>query len=47
LRKILGTIHLYPSLAEANKFAAGEWQKAHKPQGLLDWVKKYHDWRRG
>lgn len=46
LRKILGTIHLYPSLAEANKFAAGEWQKAHKPQALLRWVQKYHEWRR-
>lgn len=47
LNKILGTIHIYPTLAEANKFAAGVWKKAHAPQGLLEWVGKYHAWRRG
>jgi pyruvate/2-oxoglutarate dehydrogenase complex dihydrolipoamide dehydrogenase (E3) component/uncharacterized membrane protein YdjX (TVP38/TMEM64 family) len=47
LTKILGTIHTYPTMAEANKFAAGEWKRAHAPQKLLSWVKKYHDWRRG
>ena len=47
LTKILGTIHTYPTMAEANKYAAGEWQRAHAPQRLLAWVKKYHDWRRG
>ena len=46
LNKILGTIHTYPTLAEANKYAAGEWKRAHAPQGLLAWVKKYHDWER-
>lgn len=46
LNKILGTIHVYPTLSEANKFAAGEWRKAHKPEALLDWVAKYHDWCR-
>lgn len=46
LRKIMATIHLYPSFAEANKFAAGEWQKAHKPTRLLEWAEKYHQWRR-
>ena len=46
LNKILGTIHTYPTLAEANKYAAGEWKRAHAPQRLLAWVKKYHDWRR-
>ncbi|EKF75914.1 mercuric reductase [Alcanivorax hongdengensis A-11-3] len=46
LNKILGTIHIYPTLAEANKFAAGEWKKARKPEGLLRWVERYHDWRR-
>ena len=35
LKRILGTIHIYPTLAEANKFAAGEWQKAHVPQRML------------
>lgn len=46
LNKILGTIHIYPTLAEANKFAAGEWKKAHAPKKLLSWVKKYHRWMR-
>ncbi|MDA0224966.1 MAG: FAD-dependent oxidoreductase [Proteobacteria bacterium] len=47
LNKILGTIHIYPTLAEANKFAAGVWKKAHAPQGLLRWVERLHAWRRG
>jgi pyruvate/2-oxoglutarate dehydrogenase complex dihydrolipoamide dehydrogenase (E3) component/uncharacterized membrane protein YdjX (TVP38/TMEM64 family) len=47
LNKILGTIHTYPTLAEANKYAAGEWKRAHAPQKLLAWAKKFHDWRRG
>ena len=47
LNKILGTIHTYPTLAEANKYAAGEWKRAHQPLALLLWVQRYHDWRRG
>jgi pyruvate/2-oxoglutarate dehydrogenase complex dihydrolipoamide dehydrogenase (E3) component/uncharacterized membrane protein YdjX (TVP38/TMEM64 family) len=47
LNKILGTIHVYPTLSEANKFVAGEWRKARKPEGLLNLVEKLHDWRRG
>ncbi len=47
LNKLLGTIHVYPTLAEANKFAAGEWKRAHKPERLLRWVEKYHAWERG
>jgi pyruvate/2-oxoglutarate dehydrogenase complex dihydrolipoamide dehydrogenase (E3) component/uncharacterized membrane protein YdjX (TVP38/TMEM64 family) len=47
LNKILGTIHTYPTMSEANKYAAGEWKRSHAPQKLLAWVKKYHDWRRG
>jgi len=47
LNKILGTIHSYPTMAEANKFAAGNWKKAHKPESLLKWVERYHAWRRG
>ncbi|MCB1842960.1 MAG: mercuric reductase, partial [Halioglobus sp.] len=47
LNKILGTIHIYPTLSEANKFAAGEWRKARKPEGLLRWVARYHAWNRG
>jgi pyruvate/2-oxoglutarate dehydrogenase complex dihydrolipoamide dehydrogenase (E3) component len=47
LNKILGTIHTYPTLAEANKYAAGEWKRAHAPEKLLAWVEKFHTWRRG
>ncbi len=47
LNKILGTIHIYPTLAEANKYVAGVWKKAHAPQGLLRWVARFHAWRRG
>jgi pyruvate/2-oxoglutarate dehydrogenase complex dihydrolipoamide dehydrogenase (E3) component len=47
LNKILGTIHTYPTLSEANKYAAGDWKRAHQPEKLLVWVKKFHDWRRG
>lgn len=46
LKKILGTIHSYPTLSEANKYAAGNWQRAHSPEGLLRWVEKYHRWQR-
>ena len=47
MNKILGTIHTYPTLAEANKYAAGEWKRAHQPLALLRWVEKLHAWRRG
>ncbi len=47
LNKILGTIHTYPTWSEANKYAAGEWKRAHVPQRLLAWVEKYHTYRRG
>jgi len=47
LNKIMATIHTYPTMAEANKFAAGEWKRKHAPEHLLAWVKRYHDWRRG
>lgn len=47
LNKILGTIHIYPTLAEANKMAAGVWKKEHAPETLLRWVEKFLTWRRG
>ncbi|MBC7137492.1 MAG: FAD-dependent oxidoreductase [Defluviimonas sp.] len=47
LGKILGTIHIYPTLAEANRSAAGEWRRAHVSPRLLAWVERYHAWRRG
>ena len=46
LNKLLGTIHIYPTLAEANKYAAGNWKRAHAPQKLLEWVGRYHAWAR-
>ncbi|CAJ0723283.1 FAD-dependent oxidoreductase [Ralstonia pickettii] len=47
LNKILATIHPYPTWAEANKYAAGEWKRAHAPQRILGWVEAYHRWMRG
>lgn len=47
LSKILGTIHTYPTMSEANKYAAGEWKRAHAPEKLLAWAGRYHAWRRG
>lgn len=47
LNQILGTIHIYPTMAEANKYAAGQWKRAHAPQKLLGWVERFHAWRRG
>jgi pyruvate/2-oxoglutarate dehydrogenase complex dihydrolipoamide dehydrogenase (E3) component/uncharacterized membrane protein YdjX (TVP38/TMEM64 family) len=47
LNKVLGTIHIYPTLAEANKYAAGAWKKAHAPQRLLHYVERFHAWMRG
>ncbi len=46
LNKILGTIHIYPTMAEANKYAAGLWKKNHAPKRILAWMKKYHAWMR-
>lgn len=46
LNKIMGTIHIYPTMAEANKYAAGEWKKAHKPEKVLSWIESYHSWMR-
>ncbi|MCW1717830.1 FAD-dependent oxidoreductase [Pseudoalteromonas sp. A3] len=47
LNKILGTIHSYPTWAEGNKYAAGEWKRAHAPEKVLSMLEKYHAWRRG
>lgn len=46
LNKILSTIHSYPTLAEANKYAAGVWRKAHAPEWALLILKTFHSWRR-
>ena len=47
LNKILGTIHTYPTLAEANKHVAGAWKRAHAPARLLRFVQRYHEWQLG
>lgn len=47
LNKILGTIHTYPTLSEANKYVAGEWKKGHAPEKILGWMQWYHGWKRG
>lgn len=46
LNKILGTIHTYPTLSEANKYVAGEWKRDHAPARLLNWIERYHRWKR-
>lgn len=47
LKKILNTVHAYPTLAEANRYAAGAWRRTHQPERLLGWAERYHGWRRG
>ncbi|WP_376692151.1 FAD-dependent oxidoreductase [Wenzhouxiangella sp. EGI_FJ10409] len=47
LNKLLGTIHVYPTFSEANKFAAGNWKKAHQPEAALRWAERFFAWRRG
>ena len=47
LNKILSTIHIYPTMSEANKYLAGQWKQAHKPEKVLQWLEKFHRWRRG
>ena len=46
LNKVLGTIHTYPTMGEANKYVAGNWKRAHAPKKLLDWVARLHAWER-
>jgi pyruvate/2-oxoglutarate dehydrogenase complex dihydrolipoamide dehydrogenase (E3) component len=47
LNKILGTIHSYPTLAEANRYAAAQWKREHAPLWLLGLAERYHAWQRG
>jgi dihydrolipoamide dehydrogenase len=47
LNKLLGTIHIYPTMAEANKYAAGVWKRNHAPQFMLRCAEHFHAWRRG
>ena len=47
LNKILGTIHAYPTLPEANKYAAGVWKRKQVTQGQMAFAKAFNDWTRG
>jgi dihydrolipoamide dehydrogenase len=47
LGKILGTIHIYPTLAEANKYAAGNWKRSTVTRGQMSFLAAFHDWTRG
>jgi pyruvate/2-oxoglutarate dehydrogenase complex dihydrolipoamide dehydrogenase (E3) component len=47
LNRILGTLHTYPTLSEASKYAAGEWKRAHVPHRLMPWLERFHAWERG
>ena len=46
MNKILETIHIYPTLAEANKFAAGNWKKNNITKNTLAWAERINRWRR-
>jgi hypothetical protein len=47
LNKILGTIHTYPTLAEANKYAAGNWKRGTVTLGQWRFLTAFQAWRRG
>ncbi len=46
MNKILGTIHIYPTMGEANKYVAGNWKRKNSPQWALEFLQKFHSWRR-
>jgi len=47
LNKILGTIHTYPTLAEANKYVAGVWKRSRVTRGQMAFASAFNDWTRG
>ena len=47
LKKIIASIHIYPTLSESGKFAAGQWRKKNAPQWIMPYLEKFHRWRRG
>jgi pyruvate/2-oxoglutarate dehydrogenase complex dihydrolipoamide dehydrogenase (E3) component/uncharacterized membrane protein YdjX (TVP38/TMEM64 family) len=47
LKGIFATIHSYPTLAETNKYVAGNWRKTHAPARALAFAERYLAWRRG
>jgi hypothetical protein len=46
LKKIGATTHIYPTMLEANRFAANAWRSARVPANLLPWAERYFRWRR-
>jgi pyruvate/2-oxoglutarate dehydrogenase complex dihydrolipoamide dehydrogenase (E3) component len=46
LKRVMGTIHPYPTYTEANRDAASAWRQAHAPAWIFPWLKRYHAWRR-
>ena len=46
LNKILGTIHIYPTMAEANKYLAGNWKKKQTSENVFKWLARFHHWNR-
>ncbi|ODS24309.1 dihydrolipoyl dehydrogenase [Candidatus Endobugula sertula] len=46
LNKILGTIHIYPTMSEANKYVAGEWKRSTVSDRTLRWLERFHHWMR-
>jgi dihydrolipoamide dehydrogenase len=47
LNRILGTIHTYPTMAEANKYAAGVWKRSTVTHGQMGFATAYNEWTRG
>ncbi len=46
LNKILSTIHIYPTMGEANKYLAGNWKKNHTSEMIFKILTKYNEWNR-
>ena len=46
LEKVLGTIHIYPTMSEANKYVAGNWKKKQTSEKVFNWLERFHRWNR-
>jgi pyruvate/2-oxoglutarate dehydrogenase complex dihydrolipoamide dehydrogenase (E3) component/uncharacterized membrane protein YdjX (TVP38/TMEM64 family) len=47
LNKILGTIHIYPTLAESVRFVAGNWKRKQVSERTMKILRGFNKWRRG
>jgi pyruvate/2-oxoglutarate dehydrogenase complex dihydrolipoamide dehydrogenase (E3) component/uncharacterized membrane protein YdjX (TVP38/TMEM64 family) len=47
LNRILGAIHVYPTMAEANKYAAGAWKRSQVTLGQWRVLEALQAWMRG